>query len=227
MNKLIFEMISKRINNKNTKLIISSLTYYAILALIPTLLLTMLILKNLNLNIPYNYHNFLDKIMSDFFVDFFIVIVIFFMISRIYFFILKEKFSLSKSLVLSISFSLLSVSFLTLFITTYMINNFIVSNLIKASLLFCFFFILIYFSSISSLKYSLLVSLLFSLICNLFFYLFFYAATFFIGYENYYGFLAPVFLLILAIYLFIYISCIAYIGAEEFTKISKIKFVKR
>lgn len=227
MTKIIFDLLIKRITNKNTKLLISSLTYYSIISLIPTLLLTTLILDFFHLQINMDLTVIFNYIGGSFWSNFIIVFFSIYLISRIFFVILKDRFSLPKSLIFSIAGSLLLIIFLVSFISSYLIENFYLENIIKLLLLFTLLFLIIFMVSKSNLKYSLIFSSAFSLVSLILFYGFFYAATFFINYENYYGILAPIFLIILAINLFINLIYITYIGAEEFTKISNIRFIKR
>jgi len=227
MNKLILNRIIKRITNKNDRLLISSLSYYSILALIPTILLTTLILKTFNIPIYIKYQSFFNLISINFISNFFIVIITIYMISRVFLLLLKKHFSTIKSLSFSIALSISMIIFLTLFFTSYTIANSFFSNTIRFILIMLFFLTISLWLSTSSFKYSLLFSIFYSIISNIFLQIFFYFATFFSNYEKVYGILSPMFIIILAIHLFIYITHIIYITSEEFTKISKIKFIKR
>lgn len=226
MNKVIAEMILKKLNSKKTNLLLSSLSYYSILAIIPTLLVVTSLLKFLGLEIYLEYQDFFDLISLNMLSNTIISLVTLYMISRIFFVMLKDRFSLLKSLAFSIVFSLLLIIFLSSFLSTYLLQNNVLSIAIKVVLVFTFFFLLLYFISESNAKYSLIFSLVFSLVSNIFIYFFIIVTSFFINYENYYGILAPIFLIILAMNIFIYIARLAYISAEEFTKISRIKIIK-
>ena len=67
MNTFILSILIKRISNQKTKLLISSLTYYAILAFLPTLLLTMLILKQFHVQFHSIYESFFVSLSANVF----------------------------------------------------------------------------------------------------------------------------------------------------------------
>lgn len=227
MNRAILNLIIKKMNSSSNRFLVSSLSYYAILAIIPTFLLLAIILENFNISILENYKNILDKLTINWAANSIIFLVIIYMISKTFFNAYNNKFSIIKSLLLSVISSIGLIIFLTLFLSTYTIPNNILSIALKVLLIFLFSLLLFYFTSQANFKYSCLFSFFLSIFSNIFLYFFLLSASFFINYENYYGILAPIFIIILAIHLFIYITFIAYISAEEFTKISKIKFVKR
>ena len=106
-------------------------------------------------------------------------------------------------------------------------KNIYLSFIIKFILLTGTLFSIIFFIGKANAKFSLLFSTVFSSVITILFYAFFYAANFFINYEKYYGVLSPIFLVFLALHLFINLVSLAYICAEEFTKIPNIKFIKR
>lgn len=226
MNEIILKLFIHRLSNPKTKLIISSLSYYAILALIPTFLLITIILKIFDVPIYLEYKYIFDKISISLISNTLVSVITIYMISRLFLIIIKEKFSPIKSIILSIIFSMLMIVFLTLFFSTYILANNYISALLKVIIVFLFLFSIILTFSRANFKYSIIFSLIASIVSNLLLYAFILSVSFFINYENYYGILAPIFLIILAIHLFIYIVCVAYIGAEEFTKISKIKIMK-
>lgn len=226
MNKIIFDMFVKEFQKTKTKLLLSSLSYYAILALIPTLSLTTLILKFFEIPLYLENQEIFDSISINLISNILVSIVTIYMISRIFLIILKDKFSTIKSYLLSFAFSILLIIFLTLFLTSFTLTNNWISFSIKFLSVSFFLFLIIKIISKANYKYSLLFSLSFSLISNIFFYIFFIIASFFINYENYYGILAPIFLIILVIHILIFLFYTAFIGAEIFTKISNIKIVK-
>ena len=226
MNKLILDSILKRINKKESKLLIFTLSYYAILALIPTLFFSLFILDLFSLNTTQNFPNIFQYIYKNNFTNLTVICIIIYMLFRIFFIISEKRFSILKSSILSLIFSIIFIASLSLFFTTYIFKNNLISILIKIILIFLFLFALIQIFSYSKIKYSFIFSASFSIVANLFIYIFTLATKFFINYESYYGILAPIFIVVLAIHLLIYIFFIAYIGAEEFTKISKIKFIK-
>ena len=226
MNKFILDRLLIRFKNKQTQFMISSLSYYAILALIPTLLLTTTILNLFNIDVYLKYENILNSITINNFSNALVFIITLYMISRIFFTLLRTKFSLIKSVIFSIIFSIISILFLSLFFTTYVLKSNFISIVSKLTLMTIFFFLLIKFLSVSNLKYSVIFSISTSIISNIFIYAFSLIASFFINYEKYYGILAPIFIIILVIHIIINIVFFAFIGAEEFTKISKMKFVK-
>lgn len=226
MNKIIFDSIYKRITSSKTKFIASALSYYAIVAIIPTLILSIFILKTFNVNIPIIYQQILEKLSLNVFSNILISTITIYMISKVFFTILKNKKSAIKSLLLSITYSLISIAFISCFLFASVIKNTLIHFFIVNALIFSFLLVIICFSSTSKLRYSIISSLTFSVISYLFIYFFQIATSFFIDYENYYGVLAPIFLFILAIHIFIYISIYAYICAEEFTKISNIKILR-
>lgn len=226
MSIFLINNLFKRINSKNTNLLIASFTYHSIISLIPTLLLTMLILNYLNIKMIFDLDFLFVHIGNNFWANFLICFFSIYWISKNFFIILKERFSLIKSLIFSFFGSLIIILFLTSFISTYLIDNIAVSNLAKLLTLFMFLFVIITTISSANFKYSFIFSLAFSAVSLLVFHAFFSIAIFFIDYEKYYGILAPIFLIILSIHLFIHIIYFAYIGAEEFTKISNIRFIK-
>ena len=223
MADTILEKMLKRIFNKNTTLLISSLTYHSIIALIPTMLLTMLILNYLNLNITLNIEEIFTYIGRDLISNLIIASFTIYLISRAFFILFKERFTLLKSLLFSISGSIFIIVFSTSFLMTYLIQNSYLEPLVKLVVIFIFFLTINTVMSEANFKFSLLFSLSFSSISFLMFYFFFNVGKSLLNYENYYGILAPIFLIILAINLFIYIVYFSYIGAEEFTINSNIK----
>lgn len=227
MNEIILKSIISKITNKKTKLYISTLTYYSIIAIIPTLVLSATILRIFNLEFYFQYKYIIDEITLSPLSNLIISLITLYMISRIFYILLKDRFSLLKSVVITIVFSLLLVLFLSLFFASYLVSNIYLSLTIKIILLFSFCFLLLYFTSNSKLKYNFIFSFFFSIISIIFINFFILITSFFINYENYYGILAPVFIIILALNLFIYLAYITYIGAEEFTKISSITIIKR
>lgn len=226
MNRLIFNSILKRIEKKETKLIISSLTYYAILAIIPTIILSVIILKFFNVSSYLKYEEAIQKFSLNTFPNIILSLVTIYMISRAFYLILKSKYSLIKSVIYSMLFALMFILFSTSFLYILSIRNIISGVFLKSALTFAFSFIIIHFLSTSKLRYSIIVSFFFSIVSNVFIFIFTSATTFFLNYENYYGIFAPIFLLILALNLFLYITAIAYICAEEFTFFSNIKILK-
>lgn len=226
MSIILINNLFKRLNNKNTTLLIASFTYHSIISLIPTLLLTTLILNYLNIKMVLDLDFLFIHIGNNFWTNFLICFFSIYWISKNFFIILKERFSLIKSLIFSFFGSIIIILFLTSFISTYLIDNLPLSNLAKLLTLFAFLFTIINVISNANFKYSFIFSLSFSAVSLLLFHTFFNIANFFVNYEKYYGILAPIFLIILAIHLFIYIIYFAYVGAEEFTKISNIRFVK-
>lgn len=227
MENLLIQRIFFRMKETKTKLLIFSLSYYAILAIIPTVFLTITILDFFKISIDFKYQFIYDKIGQNIISGLVITGVVIYMISRIFLLILKDKFSFVKSLIFSIILSLIFIVILTVFLSTYALSNIYLSSFIKFLLLFSFLFILLYFLSNSNMKYSLIFTTFFSLIISAFLYFFSIISAFFINYENYYGLLAPIFTIFLAINITIHIVSIAFIVSEEFTYISKIKIIKR
>lgn len=227
MEKLLIENILLRLKKTKTKLLISSLSYYAILAIIPTLFLSTIILDFFNISLNLKYEFIFNKTGESMISGFIITGVVIYMISRVFLLLLKDKFSTLKSIIYSVLFSFVFIAIFTIFLSTYTLNSPYWNYLFKFLTIFILLFILLYFSSDSNYKYSLAFSLLFSLIINTFLFFFSIASTFFLNYENYYGLLAPIFIIFLAIKLIIYIIMFSYISSEEFTKISSIKFIKR
>ena len=225
MNKLILNSILKRIEKEKTKLLISSLTYYAILAIIPTSVLSITLLNIFNRGSNY-YQILFSKLSLNLFSNIIISSITIYMISRIFFLIIREKKTLIKSLFYSILFAIVFVLMFTVFLYTTSIKNVYLNWSLKLTSIFLFSFSTIHFISKSKLKYSVIFSLLFCLISNIFIFIFTTATNFFINYESYYGVLAPIFLLILSLNLFIYMFIIAYISSEEFTNFSNIKIIK-
>ena len=227
MNKFILDRMLVRFKNQKTQFMISSLSYYAILALIPTFLIAITIAKFFNLQLNLQHLYFFENITINWSLNITIFIVIITMISRCFLSFYKAKFQLIKAIILSIISSVFVIAFFTFFLITNTINNTFFNFTFKILMTLFFLLILFLFTSDSNFKYSLLFSLTFSIILNLIFNCFLLAASFLLDYELYYGLLAPFFLLIIAINLSIHLIYIGYICAEEFTKISKIKFVKR
>lgn len=226
MNKLILDMIVKRLKKTDSKLLISSISYYAFLAIIPTIIFSISIVKFFNLDIDSTYLKIIDIISINPLSNTLIFFIVTYMISRIFYVILRKKFKTLKSLLFSFLFSFVLIFFFVIFFTLYRLNI-VLSLLFKFILVFILLFLILHISSEAKLKYSLLFSLSFSLVINTFLYLFSIVSYFFIDYNQYYGIFAPIFLSILTIHLTIYIVYIAYICAEEFTKISNIKILKK
>ena len=225
MNILIFKSISKRFTIKS-KLLISSLTYNAILALVPTIIITNKVLDFFSIQLPAKMMNAIDFSTPNSLTNSWVLVITFVMISRMFLTILKNKFSTFKSSSLSLLFSILLVAFLAIFLTSYALESTSISYTLRCFLIIIFMLITLIFFSKANLKYSIIFSFIFSAIINVLFYFLSVGFTYLIDYDNLYGILAPIFLAILTINIFIYITFFTYISAEEFTRISKIKFVK-
>ena len=104
MNKIILDCIYKRIKDKKTKFIASTLSYYAIISIIPTLNLSTFILKTLFSKTYINYQSILDFFDYTTFSNLFISIITLYMISKLFFILLKNHKSTIKALILSIVF---------------------------------------------------------------------------------------------------------------------------
>lgn len=227
MEQLLIQRIILRIKDSKTKLLVSSLSYYAILAIIPTIFLTINVLNIFKVPLDFNHQFIRDKIGGNIVSGVVITGIVIYMISRAFLLIFKSKYPFIKSLIFSIILSIIFIIILTVFLATYTVSNLYLSNLIKILLLFIALLIFLYFVSNSNMKYSLIFSAFFSPTLATFFYFFAKISAFFIHYENYYGILAPIFIIFLAINIAINIISIAYISSEEFTYISKIKIIKR
>ena len=203
MNKFILDKLLFRFNDKQTKFKISSLSYYSILALIPTLILTVSILRFFRIEPPIKHQTFLSFLQINTLSSSIVFFITIFMLSRVFFILIKDKFSMKKSLFFALTFSLLMLIILSLFFMTYTIKNIYLNISLKLSILFCFFFLLIHFLSKSNIKYTLIFSSLTAFVSYSFFYLFSITTSFFVNYENYYGLLAPTFIIILGIHVFI------------------------
>ena len=226
MSDTMIEKILKRAFNKNTTLLISAITYHSIISLIPTLLLTLLILDYLSIDIGINLDNIFIYIGGNLWTNLLIASFTIYLISRMFLILFKDKFSLIKSLFFSILGSIFTILFCTSFLLTYLIENNYLEPIFKLLVLLAFFLIVNLTLTPQNLKHSLLFSLPFSTISFLLFYFFFTLGKSLTNYENYYGILSPIFLIILAINSFIYIVYISYIITDEFTKNSIIKSPK-
>ena len=109
MENLLIQRIFFRMKETKTKLLIFSLSYYAILAIIPTVFLTITILDFFKISIDFKYQFIYDKIGQNIISGLVITGVVIYMISRIFLLILKDKFSFVKSLIFSIILSLIFI----------------------------------------------------------------------------------------------------------------------
>ena len=226
MNKLILSLITKRLKQQKHNFLLTALTYYVVLAFIPTYLLTLFLLEQLGINVKTHWFLLDNLFATNWIANTSVSIVIFYMISRAFFILYQNRFSTIKSFFLTVLTSILLIIFLTFFVYSYAIDFPLLSITLRMILTCFFLFFIYYFTSISSLKYSIIFSCAFSVISNIFLYFFRIITSFFINYETYYGSFSPIFIIILTLHLLIYILYIGYVCAEEFTKISSIKFVK-
>ena len=226
MNKIIFETILKRFNSNARKHLTISLTYYCILALLPTILILSLITSFFNISIIVKHDFFYSKDTLNFVPNIIFFATAIYLISRVFSVVYRQKNGPIKSFVISLAFSLISISFLTIFIFTFTIKSTYIKLFLQFMILCFFLFIIIRFFSYSSSRYALIFSAIFSPIAILLIYGFALVSQFFINYENLYGILSPLFLFIFLLNILINVASIFYISSEEFTKISKIKFIK-
>lgn len=226
MNKIILDRILKKLSKKQTKMLIFSLSYYAVLSLFPTILLLYNLLDSISLNSRLYFFDNYQYLLSKNFINITVFCIIIFMISRMFFLLLHERFSLKKSLVFSLIFAISFILFLCSFFLSFLLENIFFSICVKFLLIFVFILSLLVVISEANLKYSLWFSFGFSIISLFYIYFFSLISNYFLDYENIYGILAPFFIVILELHLYIYLIFLSYIGAEEFTKISRIKFIK-
>lgn len=226
MNKLILNSIFKKLENKNNKLLVSSLSFQAILAIIPTIISTSMILNFFDISIPENFSFLLILINKSWIPNSLVFLFSFYIISKLFYSILKVNYSFKKAIIFSAFSSLLTIAFLIAFFLTYILKNNLITILAKTSITFIFAFSIFEIFGRSSFKYNVIFSVLFSIISTTFIYIFSLVFFFFIEYEKYYGFLSPIFISIILVHYLIYIALTFYICSEEFTKFSKIKFIK-
>ena len=227
MNGLIMRIIVSRINSKRSNFVVSSVSYYAILTLIPTFVISASVIEMIGFDLPKEYKYIFTNLTTSNISNIIIILLMFFMISKAFFSAFSNKFNSKKSLFLSIISTFTTITFLIFFLLSYTFKSPVLSFLGRVVFSAVFLFLTLKFMSKSNLKYSIIFSIIFSFFLNFLLKLFLLAAEFFINYERYYGVLAPIFIAILALHFTIYFTFIAYVCAEEFTKISKIKFVKR
>ena len=226
MNKAILKLFLRQLFNEKTTLIISTLTYYFLLAIIPTFLLLNLLLKSIHfssLNLP-----FINAFSYDFSFSFIIslLLITLCLLSRVFFTFLQTKRSIKYSFLYSLLLSFAFFVLLTLFLCTFLLENSFIKHVFLFILLTITLIIISVVINVKVLKYSLIFSSPFSIIICCFLYLFEAFSTQFLQYENYYGLLAPLFIFILEINLVIYLIYSYYLLSETYTKISNIKIIK-
>jgi len=226
MNKAILSVFIKRLFDTKTNLIISTLTYYFLLAIIPTFLLLNLLLEFIHIQ-PFNLP-FKTLSSSNFSLSFTIslLLISLYLLSRVFFTFLQTKKSFKFSLLFSLLLSLATIILLSLLILTFIIKNHFLRLVFRVTILAITLILINLIIDMKNIKYSLIFSLPFSAIINVFFYIFELFSKQFLEYENYYGLLAPLFIFILEINIVIYLIYIYYLLTETYTKISSIKFIK-
>ena len=226
MNKLMLNLIFKKLESKNTKLLISSLSFQIILAIIPAIISISSILIFFNISITSEYQFLLILINKKTIQNSLAFVFSFYIISKLFFSISSLKHPIKYSFILSITLTITTILFIALFSATYIITNTLLSVLLKLILILLISFFIFSFFANSTFKYNLVFSTAFSVASSTFIFIFNLVFSFLIQYENYYGFLAPFFTTVILIHYLIYLGALFFICAETFTKFSKIKFIK-
>ena len=225
MERIILKAIIKDFFNKNTKLLICTITYYTILALIPSIIAITMILNTLKIDvIPTLPKEFLT--IKTGFSTLTIFIISLYFIGRI-FYVLVNKKRTNNQLFLSSILALISIAFTMLFLFTFFIEIDLIKFIIQSALIS---FILTSINCFSLRNFSIssfIISSLFSLIIMVFFHFFLLLSKDFINLDNYYGFLGPFFMSILVIHIVVNIAYLSFSTAKAYSTFSSIKFIKR
>ena len=221
MNRVILSNIISEFFSKNNKLIICSLSYHIAIALVPNLLLVYKLLSTFNINASSSFLLKIGPLYSE------SSLLIIFGISLL---LLYKGFHMI--------FYDKSNPFLPLFLSFFIITflpAITLSSIIKNTMLkICFQFfltvvLLILFNYISNKKISIIsfvFSSLFSFILIAFYFFFEVIEKEFLHYDNYYGYLSPLFLILLEIYISINIIYLNTSTIKVIEKFSVIKFIK-
>lgn len=226
MNKTILNAIIQDFLSHKTKLILCTLTYYTIIAFIPTFFVVSTLFEILNISTNISFLNSLDITLESNSYILILSIISLYLLSRIFFSFLEVRFELKKAFLYSFLLSFTFIVFLCFFVMSFMIKTSYLRTIFRIVSIAIGLLIISNFLEKKNFKYSLIFSIPFSLIINLFFYLFEITSSRFIAYENYYGFFAPLFVLILEIHIVIHIIYLYYLFTTIYTKISNIKFIK-
>ena len=225
MERMILKTILKDFFSKKTKLLICTLTYYTILALIPSIIAITMILSLLKINIlPALPKEFLNLKTS--FSTLTIFAISLYFVARIFNVLISKKSGYNE-LILSFVLSIISVTFIIMFLFTFFITNSALQFIIQSSLISFILVLINYFFIGEFSASSFATSSLFSLIIMGFFYFFLFLSKDYINLENYYGFLGPIFMSILVIHIVINIAYLNFCVAKTYASFSGIKFIKR
>ena len=226
MTRYIFNLIFRSYQSRPSGIIVASLTYNAILALIPTIILTLNLISPLSKEIPL-YDLIENLSIPNLVSNIFIFTIVFTMLIRLFLEPLKRKYSLVKALIFSLISAVMLVAAMSLFLITYIISNQVLQTITRILLAFIFSLFVLKLFTKSNLKYSFIFSLTLSVIFVIYINFFVLLTKYFIDYRPMYGILAPLFVIILGINGLIFILYFSSIASEQFTKISNVKILKK
>lgn len=224
MNKLIFSKIINDFFSIKCKFLTCTITYYSLISFIPAMLVVNKIFSLMNYKFTNILLNKIGEITSPISIAS-ILLVATYLVSRIFrVFPKKEKpvFYFFISLFLALSLIL----FLAFFIATFSIESSLLKVFIQTIFLAFFLLIINHIFIKKTNSISFVISLIFSTIISCFLYLFEALSPLLFNYENYYGFLAPLFLTMLEIHLIINLIYLNYLCTKNFQLFWRIKIVK-
>lgn len=224
MNKLIFQHIMQDFLSYKARLLICTITYYSILALIPAAVLVSKTFSKFDSTfINPVFIKTGDIYYNASIVTMCVISIVF--LSRIFRYFYPTDL-LIKRIVKSIFLSIITALSFFIFVAIFSLKNPLIKLVAQVIFVIIFLSILDITLFKKMNKTSLIITSVFSVFIVLFAYAFELISSSIINYEDYYGFLSPIFLIILEIYFIINLAFLNFIFIKYFRLFERINFVK-
>lgn len=224
MNKLIIKKIFMDFFKRKSRLLISAITYYVILSFVPALIVA----NKFFLLINWNFSNTLISKTRNLETPLSLLIILFvaiYLTSKI-FHLFSNKNNRFLATIKSFLWALFFIVELIIFIALFSVENLFLQLLFQSIILLFFLLeiVVITFKKISFIE--IISSTIFSIIISCFVYTFEIIAPHIFDYENYYSYLAPLFLIILEIHIVINLIYLNLVFVKNYQCFSSIKVIK-
>ena len=224
MNKLIVKNIFSDFFSQKSRLLIGAITYYVILAFVPALIVA----KKFFLLINWRFSDDLISKTGNLETPISLLIILFvtiYLTSKI-FRLFSNKTNHLLATIKSFLWTALFIIELVIFISLFSIENLLLQLLFQSIILLLFLseILAIRFKKISFI--GIVSSAIFSIVISCFIYTFEIISPHIFDYENYYSYLAPLFLIILEIHIVINLIYLNLVFVKNFQCFSSIKVIK-
>ncbi|MBR3891081.1 MAG: hypothetical protein IKJ30_03325 [Bacilli bacterium] len=224
MNKLIVKNIFADFFSQKSRLLIGAITYYVILSFVPALIVA----NKFFLLINCDFSNTLISKTGNLETPLSLLIILFvtiYLTSKI-FNLFSNKNNRFLATIKSFLWTALFIVELVIFIALFSIENLLLQLLFQSIILLLFLseILAIRFKKISFI--GIVSSAIFSIVISCFIYTFEIISPHIFDYENYYSYLAPLFLIILEIYIIINLIYLNLVFVKNFQCFSSIKVIK-